>query len=308
MPGTQFLGNMNTKNIVITIGTAAAVMAGAAHADIFIPYAAPEFGWSEAGKLTGNVSVSYNTKYVSRAMAVQDSYSDNSVAFQGLGQYTLGNNNSINAGLKYDWLANKGFDHYDSHHLLCDEGTGILQFAHRFNKGTVLAAGYQFVHGGLPGRTNYHHNGSSGGWPYAFQADEPEEHSIVIDFHHEFSKGLEGFFWDSRAQYVFRWVEGWWFINTLGYKYDVCDRASIVATATWTASAGYYNVHTLNGNGTQGYQLAVAVPYKVTDHVTIRPYISTVFIGNGADVANDKAADLYRDFTFVAGVCLQYAF
>lgn len=286
----------------------ATAFAGVAGADIIVPFGAPEFGWSEAGKFSGNVSAAYESKYVSRGLAVQDSVADNTIVFQGLGQYTLSNNNSIVAGLKFDWLAGKGFNHYESDHLLCDEGTGLLQFARRFSKGTVLAGGYQFVHGGLPGRQNYHMKGDASEVIRAFCSEEPEEHSLVLDFHHEFGKGLEGFFWDSRVQYCFQWVTGWWFTNTLGYKCDINDRASVVASATWTASAGYYNGYLPNTDGTQGYQLTVAVPYKVADRVTVRPFVSTVFIGNGAEAANDRVHDLYRDFTFVAGLGVQYTF
>lgn len=297
---------MNSKKLAISLCTAA--FAGYAGADIIIPFGAPEFGWSEAGKFSGNASVGYGTKYISRGLALDNSGTDNPVSFQGLGQYTLGNNNSIVGGLRVDWLADKGFHHHATGNPFCDEGTGLLQFAHRYSKGTAIAFGYQFVHGGMPGCINYHaYDATHHDFPF-FDHDRPEEHSLVLDFHHEFTKGLEGFFWDSRVQYSFRWVDGWWFINTLGYQHSVSDRLRVVATATWNASINYYDSHMLNANGTQGYELKVAAPYKLTEKITLNPYVSGVFIGNGGKAADGWGGESYRDFTFAAGVSLIYSF
>lgn len=299
---------MKIPNITLAM-CAAAICAGQAGADLFIPLGSPEFAIKTAGAFHGDIGLGYDTKYISRGLAVSDSASsDNSVSFQGMGQYTLSDYSAIVGGLRYDWLAGKGFHHYEDGHLLCDEGTALLQYAGRLESGSIFALGYQFVHGGLPGRTNYHNNdGETRDFPF-FDSSRPEEHSVVLDFHHEFSKCFNGFYWNSRVQYAFRWVEGWWFINTLGCRRRICERASIVAEASWTASAGYYDSHTWNSNGTQGYQLSLALPYQASEHVILSPFIGAVFIGNGAQAANDRRSDLYRDFSFVAGVSVHYQF
>lgn len=274
----------------------------------YVPCIGSEMGRKQVGVFTGRVGMGYDSKYVSRSLAVQDSASsDNAVYFEGCGQYTLSSKDALVGALRFDWLAGKGIDHYNSRHPLCDEGSALLEWAHYSSPQSVWAIGYQFVHGGLPGRLNYHISGSRQEFPF-FDSHRPEEHSFVFDWHHDFSKGGEGFFWDTRVQYSFRWVSGWWFHNTLGYRYTLSEHTSLVATATWTASMNYFNRHTANSNGTQGYELSLSLPYKVGRSVTVTPYISTVFIGNGAQAANSRQHDMYRDFTFVAGAGVQYSF
>ncbi len=237
---------------------------------------------------------------------MQDCTTDNAILFSALGQYGLGNKTALVAGGSYNWLADKGFDHYDNH-TLCDELSGIIQIAHHISRYTTLAGGYQFVHGGLPGRLNYHQSADTREFPI-FDSNRPEEHSLVFDLHRKFAKGLEGFFWNSRAQHNFRWVEGWWFTNTLGYKYDLNKRSDIIVSATWHASMNYFDAHTANANGTQGYSIQVSAPTMVSENVRITPHAGILFIGNGAKAANRNGANLYRDTTFVLGLNAQYVF
>ena len=120
------------------------------------------------------------------------------------------------------------------------------------------------VHGGIPGSFNIHNTGNNSGFP-AFSHNRPEEHSFVLDIHHDFGKGLENFFWDCRVQYTFRWMTGWWFTNTLGYRYDVNKSTSVIVAGTWNATAGYFDSNSLNANGTQGISLTVSTPVKATN-------------------------------------------
>ncbi len=307
---------------------AAALLSGVAQADFTIPFAYPEFGacqepaprvlsgkaplcvypaaTSVKGTYSGNVGIDYSSKYTNRGMALHDSTTDHSLLFSLAGQYNFTEKDSVVVGGSFNWLADKGFDHYAGHGL-CDELSGVIEYAHRFSCRTVLAAGYQFVHGGLPGRTNYHGDGDP--QFLFFDSDRPEEHSLVLDFHHEFDKKLKGFFWDSRVQYSFRWVEGFWFANTFGYKYELNEKTDIVVSATWNASMNYYDAHTANSNGTQGYSINVSAPTMVTENIRVTPHAGMYFIGNGAEHANNAAgADIYRDVTFVVGVGASYVF
>ncbi len=286
---------------------AAALLAGMAQADIIVPFGAPEFSGKQAKAFSGSVGVGYDTKYISRGMALQESDSDHVIPMELLAQYKLNDQNAIIGGISYtrfitnNWtLSNPAY--------MSDEGTGLIEFAHHFTKNTVVAAGYQFVHGGIPGSFNYHGNGDVRDFPM-FDSNRSEEHSFVVDFHHDFGKGLEGLFWDTRVQYAFRWTDGWWFTNTLGYKHELTKKADLVVSATWHSSYHYFDSHTANTNGTQGYSFQLSVPTMVTEHVRITPHVGLNLIGNGAEAANDRAgADIYRDVTFVAGVGASYVF
>ncbi len=296
---------MFTKLIALT--GAAALFAGLAQADLTLPFASPEFAGTSKGALTGNAGVDYSSKYISRGIALTDSETDHSVLFSAVGQYGLSDKNSIVGGASFNWLASKGLDHYDGHGL-CDELSAVVEYAHRFSKRTVLAGGYQFVHGGLPGRLNYHSNSAANRDIPFFDSSRPEEHSLVLDFHHEFAKGLEGFFWDSRVQYSFRWVEGFWFANTFGYKHELNDKTDVIVSATWNASMNYFDSHTGSANGTQGYSLNISAPTMVNERLRVTPHAGMYFIGNGAEAANRYGVDTCRDFTFVVGVGASYVF
>ncbi|MCC8124779.1 MAG: hypothetical protein LIO47_05030, partial [Akkermansia sp.] len=257
----------------------------------------------------------YATKYISRGLAFQNSASDHVIPLEAVGAYQLNNQYSLIGGLKYQWMTDNGLEHNDSG--ICDEGSAILGVSRKFGKSTIAALSYQFVHGGIPGSFNIHNTGNNSGFP-AFSHNRPEEHSFVLDIHHDFGKGLENFFWDCRVQYTFRWMTGWWFTNTLGYKYDVNKSTSVIVAGTWNATAGYFDSNSLNANGTQGISLTVSAPVKATKDLTVTPFVGTVWLGNGGLAANHRGASarfpyrepskVYRNFTFVAGVGVAYTF
>ncbi len=113
-------------------------------------------------------------------------------------------------------------------------------------------------------------------------------------------------------------MSGWWFTNTLGYKYDFNPSSSLIVAGTWNASAGYFDRDSLNANGTQGISVTVAVPFKAVDRLVLTPFVSTVWLGNGGMAGNYRGpsdrfpsripARIYRNFTFVAGLGLTYSF
>ncbi len=296
---------MSNTSITTSLGVAAALLAGIAQADVVVSYGASEFSIEKPCALSGNIGLGYASKYASRGLVLQDADTDNVFPMQAVGQFALCKKNALVGGISYTRFASNDSAIKNPKGSLSDEGSGIIEFAHHFSDRTVLAAGYQFVHGGLPGSFNYHGKGEQRDFPM-FDSNRSEEHSFVVDFHHEF---CNGFFWDSRVQYVVRWTDGWWFANTIGYKRQLCEKAELVASATWHASVNYFDSHLANSNGTQGYSLQLAVPTMVAEHVRVTPYVGVNFIGNGAEAANDKAGtDIYRDVTFVAGVGASYVF
>ena len=257
----------------------------------------------------------YATKYVSRGLAFQQSGSDHVVPVEAIGAYDLNKKYSILAGVKYQWLTQNDLTHNSTG--ISDEATALLGVSRKFSDYTMASLGYQFVNGGLPGLMNVHLGQTSSDFP-AFEHSRSEEHSFVLDIHHDFGKGLENFFWDCRVQYTFRWMSGWWFTNTLGYKYDFNPSSSLIVAGTWNASAGYFDRDSLNANGTQGISVTVAVPFKAVDRLVLTPFVSTVWLGNGGMAGNYRGpsdrfpsripARIYRNFTFVAGLGLTYSF
>lgn len=290
-----------------------AAFSGQAFADIQLPPSVLDIN-NNVKALSTQLGTGYATKYISRGLAFQNSGSDNTIPLEIVSSYKMNSKYSLFAGLKYQWLTDNGLDHDKSG--ICDEGTGILGVSRKFGKSTTAAFSYQFVHGGVPGTFNIHRAGTPN-FP-AFNHTHPEEHSFVLDIHHDFGKGLENFFWDCRVQYTFRWMTGWWFTNTLGYKYDVNKSTSVIVAGTWNATAGYFDSNSLNANGTQGISLTVSAPVKATKDLTVTPFVGTVWLGNGGLAANHRGASarfpyrepskVYRNFTFVAGVGVAYTF
>ena len=178
-------------------------------------------------------------------MAFQQSGSDHVVPVEAIGAYDLNKKYSILAGVKYQWLTQNDLTHNSTG--ISDEATALLGVSRKFSDYTMASLGYQFVNGGLPGLMNVHLGQTSSDFP-AFEHSRSEEHSFVLDIHHDFGKGLENFFWDCRVQYTFRWMSGWWFTNTLGYKYDFNPSSSLIVAGTWNASAGYFDRDSLNAN------------------------------------------------------------
>lgn len=284
------------KNNTATIWCFLTALSGAAAADLVC---LPEvFNSQYAPK--GNLNLGYATKYVERGLALRDSESDS--VFHGAltGGYALSHESALIGGVKVDFFVRKGFDHHDESFPLCDEGTVLLQYAARVSDNTVWAVGYQFVHGGLPG---FFHSARHHGGRYIFNSQRPEEHSVVLDVHHNFTC-LKGLFWDSRTQYSFRWEDGWYFSNTLGYEYEISRCTSAVLDVTWTATCDYFERNHLNSNGTQGWVFSFSLPMEITEKAELTPFVSCVLAGNGAEAAGN----FYRDSTVVFGINAAYSF
>lgn len=305
---------MQYKNIITAACALMGSLSGIASADINPPLGSLNSADKSSRPFSAIVGTGYATKYVSRGLAFQQSGSDHVVPVEAIGAYDLNSKYSILAGLKYQWLTQNNLDHDTTG--ISDESTGLLGVSRKFSDYTTASLSYQFVNGGLPGTLNIH-KGNASGFP-AFDHGRAEEHSFVLDIHHDCGKGLENFFWDCRVQYTFRWMSGWWFTNTLGYKYDFNRSTSLVVSGTWNATAGYFDRNSLNANGTQGISLTVAVPFKAMERLIVTPFAGTVWLGNGGMAANHRGASerfpwrtpskVYRNFTFVAGVGVAYSF
>lgn len=246
------------------------------------------------------LELGYTTKYTERGLVLRDADTDSVVHGTLTGRYTLSDESAIIGGVRVDYFMMKGFDHHDESSPLCDEGTVLLQYASKPTDNTMWALGYQFVHGGLPG---YFHSQRHHGGRYVFNSQRPEEHSLVFDLHHDFAKP-EGFFWSSRTQYAFRWTEGWFFSNTLGYEHELSENTAAILSLTWTASLRYFDSSHSNSNGTQGWSLSLALPSQISEDWVLEPYVTGVIAGNGADAAGD----FYRDSTVVFGFNLSRHF
>lgn len=305
---------MQYHKTIITACMVLTAISGTALADIQLPLEALNSGYNPSKPFSALIGTGYITKYVSRGLAFQQSGSDHVVPVEAVGAYAINSKYSVVGGLKYQWLTQNNLDHDSTG--ISDEATGLLGISRKFSDYTQASLSYQFVNGGLPGSLNIH-KGDTSGFP-AFDHGRAEEHSVVLDIHHDFGKGLENFFWDCRVQYTFRWMSGWWFTNTLGYKYDFNRSTSLIVAGTWNATAGYFERNSLNANGTQGISLTVSVPFKTMERLTVTPFAGTVWLGNGGMAANRRGASerfpwrapskVYRNFTFVAGVGVAYSF
>ncbi len=284
------------KNKVLTTWCALAALSCSATADLTC---LPEI-YNPQQNRTLQLNLGYATKYVERGLALRDAETDSVFCGSLTGGYALSHDSALIGGIAVDFFARKGFDHHDESSPLCDEGTVLLQYATRSSKNTIWALGYQFVHGGLPG---YLHSERHHGGRYIFNSQRPEEHSVVLDIHHDFSS-LKGLFWDSRTQYSFRWEDGWYFANTLGYKYELSRHTSAVLDITWTATYDYFENKHLNSNGTQGWVFSLSLPTKISEKAVVTPFVSCVLAGNGADAAGD----FYRDHTVVFGADVAFEF
>lgn len=274
---------MQYTTITAAACTAAFALSGMASADIQVPLRALNSTYDASRPFSALLGTGYATKYVSRGLAFQQSGSDHVVPVEAIGAYDLNKKYSILAGVKYQWLTQNDLTHDSTG--ISDEATALLGVSRKFSDYTMVSLGYQFVNGGLPGLMNVHRGQTSSDFP-AFEHSRSEEHSFVLDIHHDFGKGLENFFWDCRVQYTFRWMSGWWFTNTLGYKYDFNPSSSLIVAGTWNASAGYFDRDSLNANGTQGISVTVAVPFKAVDRLVLTPFASTVWLGNGGMAGN----------------------
>ena len=274
-------------------------MGGLASADMVVPVydKAP----TTQNPFAGSVSAGYSSNYVSRGLVLAGASNDNAIPVSVDGQFALGNQYSIVAGIKYTELIDNGFKH-SRRDGVSDEGTGIFGLRRDWCNGLTTTLSYQYVNGGI---INVFHPADGRGRDI-FNSHKSEEHSVVFDINYDLTKaGLKGAFWASRVQYAARWDSGWWFTNTLGYKFDLCSRASAVVSATWDVSAGYFDAKSINANGTQGVSLNLDIPIKVCDCVTVKPFVGTVWSGNGAHRAGN---DMYRNFTVVGGVSATYVF
>jgi hypothetical protein len=343
---------MSTSPISIFAATAVA-LAGLTSADIVFPTGSNGFTYPAQPELNGRLTTGYASQYISRGLSLKNSGTDHVGDFEALFQYALPDNNALFIGGRYlwltrngtshakepdkaalkayvkEWMQNPGYREYELDESPCDEATFTVQFAHYFTEHTMLAGGYEFVHGGLPGRlhaTDYEAKFDAvdkyiaeGGTvndilsakegSKAFNSDRAEEHSVVIDFHHEFNEDLSGFFFHSRTRYVVQWESGWWFTNTLGYKASLCDTADFILSASWVSTLGYFDSDMANGNGTQSYIFSAMAPIRICENVIITPHATCALLGNGAKKGQNKIAGrrfTYGEYSILIGHAYDY--
>ncbi len=264
------------------------------------------------------LSAGYATKYTSRGLAFQNSGSDNVVPVEFQGKYNVNEKCAVIAGVKYIWMTANGLDHGRANTGVSDEGSAYLGGEHRWNDHLTTSLCYAFVNGGIPGSMNVHTVGNANNSSFIFNSGKPEEHSFVANFRYDFDKSHKGWFVNSNIRYAFRWMSGWWIANTVGYTYEMSSKASLVVSGTWNVTANYFDCSSLNANGTQGISLDLAIPCKVSPNVTVTPFASALWLGDGGIAANHRGATdrmsyreqtkVFRNFTPVFGVGMTYAF
>lgn len=258
-----------------------------------------------------SLSTGYSTNYSSRGLVPHNANTNHVVPVEINAEYALNKSYSLVGKIGYQWMMENGLTHARSSNL-SDEGSIFLGGRKDWHNGLKTTLGYQFVNGGLPGafRVQSDKPHYVDGNRLAFHSAKPEEHNLILNARYDLCEwGLKNWFVESQVQYAFQWNDGWWFENTLGYKYDVCSRCSLVFSGTWNASSGYFDANSWNNNGTQGVSLKVEAPVKVTRQFNVAPFISTIWLGEGGQAANRHTGrEIYRNFTVLGGFRLNYTF
>lgn len=293
---------MHMKTIVNT-ALAAASLAGAAFAGTtptIVPAPAPAPVKASADcPLSGKLSAGYATNYTYRGLVMSHSIVEGDSVIPvslDLG-YALTESDAILLGISYDTLIS-------GHHLygydvdFDNELEVTLAYQKKlcqYVKGLSITGGYHLTDGGLAGTYAQ----------YIEDESDPVTHELFVNINQEIAGGLYA---GVTVSYSFAGVTGWWYEPYIGYKRDLCPRAAVDVKAGWTACSGYFSSNEIgqffNANGSQAFFIRLSIDAKVTDHLSIVPFVSFNWLGNGAQKANKHFLDgykPYKNFGVVAG-------
>lgn len=269
---------------------------------------APKTVIETPNRFSGDITLGYSSHYTYRGLAVYGGGNDNVIPLLVNLEYALNDNYSIIVGGSYSKIAKNAWDYNSEKGCLNDESSAYIGVKRDWGKGLTTSLSYEWMNGGL--MDLFHpERSSSGRW--VFHSTPAEQHSINFDVDYDFSEiGLKGMFWKSEVMYTAQWRHGFWFANSLGYKYDLCPKAQAVIYGKWDATAGYFDSALgLNTNGSQGVSLNLDIPSKVCKNVTVTPFVRCLWLANGGLAANKRNEDqVYRNFSVVGGMSVTYSF
>lgn len=268
---------------------------------------APKTVMETPKRFSGDVSLGYTSHYSYRGLSMQNAGDDNVIPLVVNLEYALNDKYSILLGGSYTKMVENGMD-YETGVCSEDSATAYLGVRRDWGKGLKTTLGYEWMNGGM--LALYHPQRLNTGGLF-FNSERGEQHAFNFDVDYDFSElGLKGVFWKSRVTYVAQWEQGFWFTNSLGYKYDLCPRAQAIIYGSWDATAEYFDTGLgLNTNGTQGVSLNLEIPSKVCENVTVTPFVRCLWLGDAGIAANKRNHEqVYRNFTVLGGVSVTYSF
>lgn len=183
--------------------------------------------------------------------------------------------------------------------------------------GLVTALGYNLADGGLPGymadmRKFARSNGDLG----KFLDGSTMDHQIRFDIRYQIPNS--GWAFNGNVTYSVNGTEGWLMDVGTSYTWTPSDCVSIILSGNVSFSQNYMYVLDSQGrgqklNGIDGYSISLTIPVKLSETVSLIPYVSCKWAGHNA-IAYSKfdkqigAPGAFKNFAPVAGVAVTWSF
>lgn len=297
------------KNTIISTAVAVASLAGTALAGTPATIAAipctPACQPAKECKLSGSLQAGYQSNYTYRGLvASHAAVQGDSVIPAALDlRYTVDPSLAVLGGVSYDTLLS-------GHKAFGEEGLNFENESNltlavekklcKYVKGLKVTGGYNLTHGGLEGFVAKHASDKA--------------HSVTQEFFVNAEQVIwKKFYAGVTVNYSFQGVTGWWYQPYVGYRTALCPCSDLDVTAGWTATSSYFNSDYMpgNANGSQAWFIKAAVDAKLSDKLSVVPFVSFNWLGSGAMKADKGVPEgwkTYKNFGVVAGASLVYKF
>lgn len=309
------------KNTIISTAVAVASLAGTALAGSPAKIAAtpctPACQPAKECKLSGSLQAGYQSNYTYRGLvASHAAVQGDSVIPAALDlRYAVDPSLAVLGNVSYDTLLS-------GHKAFGEEGMNFENESNltlavekklcKYVKGLKVTGGYNLTHGGLEGfvakhavpRINWEEKNTS----------RAHAHSVTQEFFVNAEQVIwKKFYAGVTVNYSFQGATGWWYQPYVGYRTAICPCSDLDVTAGWTATSSYFNSDDVigNANGSQAWFIKAAVDAKLSDKLSVVPFVSFNWLGCGAMKANKGVPEgekPYQNFGVVAGASLVYKF
>lgn len=302
-----------SKNTIATLAFAVTTLAGSAFAGsapvtVASTPCTPACKPAAASKLTGSLQAGYQTNYTYRGLVASRSVlgGDGVIPAALDLRYAVDPSMAILGNVSYDTVISghkvyglEGFNFENEANLTVALEKKLCKYV----KGLKVSGGYNLTHGGLEG--------------VFAKFMEDKAHSVTQELFVNAEQAIgKHFYAGLTINYSFQGMTGWWYQPYVGYKAALCPCSDIDITAGWTATSSYFSANKYsdlgvisNANGSQAWFVKAAIDAKVMKNVSIVPFVSFNWAGNGALKAN-RGHDMkpYKNFGVVAGAQVVYKF
>lgn len=300
-------------NTIATTALTVAALSGAAFAGTKPVVAAPQpvapapVTATAECPVTGKVAVGYATNYTYRGLVASHAavQGDSIIPVSAEAAYALNKSDSILAAISYDSIVSGHSVFGDDNEDFKNEFNLTLAYEKKlcqYVKGLSVTGGYNFTHGGFEGYLAKYVEKNGTGHSYT--------HELFVNVNQKFSNGL---YTGITVNYSFAGVTGWWYQPYVGIEKALCDAATLDVKAGWTLTSSYFDnkIGDRWANGTQAVFIKTSVDTKVADNLSVVPFVSFNWAGNGA-LKGQRGVDGngkdIRNFGVVAGASLVYKF